>query len=264
MRNLLTLLNDPDVQDYLGMLYANRQWPPNLYPNELTTVPSAQMPNYGASPHPNRVVPDYTGVGGHFWGRPNVKGVTTKRAGMTNREVDEYNRAGVSVVPRNVTRTYEADDARKTRAGLAAAYSPTNRSIPFATQVGPTREEIFNTPVPSFGASPGPGGPSVYEPDPYALIDVTTKPQADPVSVKLGGDRSKIKPGKGTEAEEGPSSWWDTALQMIQDAGVSAGDEKGTAFAAGGGFVEAPDPFMTGPNSIMTLAPNYLRKKKED
>ena len=120
MRNLLTLLNDPDAQDYLGMINARRRWPPQLYtgmPNEPilgSTLPS--------SPYPNRVVPDYTGVGGHYWGHPNVQGVMTKRAGMTNREVDAANRMGVSVVPRNVTRTYEADDSRKNRGNLAAYY----------------------------------------------------------------------------------------------------------------------------------------------
>ena len=89
------------------------------------------------------------------------------------------NPGGWNLTKRPVTRKFESSKSREGRADLAA-YSPTNRSIPFATQVGPTRAEIFNTP--SFGASPGPGGPSVYaretprnDPD-YEIIDVDGKP----------------------------------------------------------------------------------------
>ena len=100
------------------------------------------------------------------------------------------NPGGWNLTKRPVTREFESSKSREGRTNLAA-YSPTNRSIPFATQVGPTRAEIFNTPVPSFGASPGPGGPSVYaretprnDPD-YEMVDVDGTPRVQ-INIKGG------------------------------------------------------------------------------
>ena len=88
-------------------------------------------------------------------------------------------------------------------------------------------------------------------------------PEVVPPSVDIR-DQSKEGPTKGTEAEEGPSSWWETALEMMQAAGQEMGDEKGTAFQAGGGDVQYPGPYMTGPATIMGLAPTYPGKRKKE
>ena len=293
MKNLLTLMNDEDAQDYLGMLYHSRKRPTDLY--QSLPYEDISTPRYKPSLTPNFVDASYLGVGGYNQFNPNVKGTTTRRPGMTNYEVDQANFAGLDVRPRNYTRSFEDDNARTTRADLAQ-YAPSNTSIPFATHVGPTREEIFNTQVPptrsfegphartlrkslasdyynppptsipiGLGRSPGPGSLSIYEFDPNRVIWDSSEYKSEPdiKGVSLIKNPKTIKPEKSIEAEEGPSSWWDTALKMIQEAGVSAGDERGTAFAAGGGFAKSPEPFITGPNSIMTMAPLYLNRKEK-
>ena len=54
MRNLLTLMNDPDVQDYLGMLYHNRRQPKDLY-QSLPSDDRYSTPVYKPSLNPNLV-----------------------------------------------------------------------------------------------------------------------------------------------------------------------------------------------------------------
>ena len=80
---------------------------------------------------------------------------------------------------------------------------------------------------------------------------------------RVGDDKEEGRT-RGTEAEEGPSSWWETALEMMQAAGQAMGDEKGTAFQAGGGTGQYPGPYMTGPATIMGFAPTRLGKRKKE
>ena len=87
MRNLLTLMNDPDVQDYLGMLYHNRRQPKDLY-QSLPSDDRYSTPVYKPSLNPNLVDASYIGVGGRNQFNPNVKATVSKRPGMTNQEVD--------------------------------------------------------------------------------------------------------------------------------------------------------------------------------
>ena len=252
MRNLLPYLNDPDVQDYLGMINARRRWPPQLYtgmPNEPIVAPI-----WAASPNPNLVTADYTGVGGRNQWSPSSKQLMTKRAGMTNREVDELNRMGVSVTPRNVTRTYEDKKARKTRAGLAG-YSPTNRSIPI-TQVS---RSFYDDKSPNRAVRENmyPGG---------RLPSVRLNPQAVPFNVgNIDQDPTTVKPGRGTEAVEGPELGFSKAA-MAKAAEMIAASQRGAPTARP--FVTRMgtrkyEPYRVASSTGKYASP-YLRRREEE
>jgi len=205
---------------------------------------------------PVTVTPNYAGT--VVEDRPAID----KPVGMTDQEVDYWTGpmaegAGLNVAPRQVLRKFHDVGARRPnlyQQPRVARSIPLERGYPsgYGQEEGGMEE-------PYLGWRPTGTFLQTYPRLRKAYVEDEVVPPA--VDIR---DQDKEGPTKGIEAEEGPSSWWETALEMMQAAGQEMGDEKGTAFQAGGGTGQYPGPYMTGPATIMGFAPTYLRKRKKE
>jgi|TARA_B100001123_G_scaffold31853_2_gene33471 hypothetical protein len=266
MRNLLTLMNDPDVQDYLGMLYHNRRQPKDLY-QSLPSDDRYSTPVYKPSLNPNLVDASYIGVGGRNQFNPNVKGIVSKRPGMTNQEVDSYNFAGYSVVPRNVTRQFYNPNQRRAslypdgRQPLRSnpAYDPTKVSGTFVRGVGMQDDVPHGNLFDSTTGYPDEGPLKGY------LTYQHTGNHPDVVGISLLKDPKTIKPEESEFEEEGPARGLSQAALKKAAEMISASQEgapTARAFTTRMGTREY-QPYMVSPK-VGSLASLYLRKREEE
>ena len=228
------------------------------------------------------VNPNY--LGNVVPGRPRY----TRPVGMTDAEVDYWSRyggglnfmgrqpaqgaaTGVTAMPRTGSQAY--GDLAKWRASQPPSRLPMGLPSGYGQEEGGMESGLPRRPSGTFARDgeehdPRFGGPWEFgaEGQPMGWLRHGGTDIGGPEVKSAGrvGDDKEEGPTRGTEAEEGPSSWWETALEMMQAAGQEMGDEKGTAFQAGGGTGQYPGPYMTGPATIMGFAPTYLGKRKKE